>query len=454
MVVMKFGGTSVKDAIAIRNVVNIIKDRYTSAWVVVSAMSGITNKLVQISNKLKEHKLDEVNDIADEIEFIHQEVASELELTDSPIYIKDYMSYLKSIFKAINVLGELTPKSIDLILATGEILSSKIIAEYSKIAGLNSVHCDSTDIIKTDSNYNLAELDFESTKLKIDEFIKSNSNYNYIVSGGFIASDKYNNITTLGRGGSDYTAAIVCWALDSPALEIWTDVDGILSCDPRLVQNTKLLSQVSYQEAAELAYFGAKVLHPKTIYPAISKDIPVYVLNSLNPNSKGTLISKNPIVTDIIKSIAFRRNITLINIISNRMLGAFGFLSKVFEVFKAHKISVDLVSTSEVSISLTVDNSDNLDSLISDLSSFAIIEKYDNMANISVIGSGIRTTSGIAARFFDTLKGINISLITFGASEVNLSIVISNNNLEEAVEMLHNEFFSNNNHSDIFRELK
>jgi len=416
-------------------------------------MSGITNLLVQISDNLQIGNIEEVNKIADNLENMHLKVANELGLIESQSFISDYISYLKSIFVAINVIGELTPKSIDLILSTGEILSSKIVAEYAKLSGLNSIHCDSTKVIKTDSNFNSAELDFDSTKNKIDSFLEHSTNIQYIISGGYIASDEKGNITTLGRGGSDYTAAVISWAISSESLEIWTDVNGILTCDPRLVKSAKLLTQVSYQEAAELAYFGAKVLHPKTIYPAISKDIPVYVLNSFNPDCKGTLITKDPVATDIIKSIAFRRNITLINIISNRMLGAFGFLAKVFEIFKNNKTSVDLVSTSEVSISLTIDNTDNLDKIISELSNFAIIEKFENMAIISAIGSGIRAASGIASRFFSILKGVNISLITFGASEVNLSIVIKNDDLESAVILLHSEFFDNNQHSEIFREL-
>ena len=453
MVVMKFGGTSVKDASAIRNVCEIVKSRYEKAWIVVSAFSGVTNKLVQISDNLQKGEIDNVIKLADDLETIHIKVANELNLVDSQEFIHKYIAYLKSIFVAINVIGELTPKSVDLILATGEKLSSKIIAEYFKLNGLNSTHCDSTKVIKTDSNFNSAELDFNETKKQIDAFIESNLNIDYFVCGGYIASDNDGNITTLGRGGSDYTAAVISWAISAESLEIWTDVDGILTCDPRLVPTAKLLTQVSYQEAAELAYFGAKVLHPKTIHPAISKDIPVYVLNSFNPSCSGTLISKEPIVTDLIKSIAFRKNITLINIISNRMLGAFGFLAKVFEIFKNNKTSVDLVSTSEVSISLTIDNTDNLENIISELSSFSIIEKFDNMAIISAIGSGIRATSGIASRFFTTLKGVNISLITFGASEVNLSIVINNNDLESAVKMLHQEFFDNNLNTEIFKEL-
>lgn len=453
MIIMKFGGTSVKDAPTIINSVNIVKSRYPKAWVVVSALSGVTNLLVEICDNLKLGNNNKIKMLSNELRVKHIDLSNELKLTDTQVYINNYLDRLFMIFEAINVLGELTAKSIDLILSTGEILSSKIIAEYSQKIGMNSIHCNSVDIIKTDSNFNSAEIDLINTKVNIDRFIHQNSTKDYIISGGFIGSDSENNITTLGRGGSDFTASIISWALKSEKLEIWTDVNGIMTTDPRIVRNAKLLTQVSYQEASELSYFGAKVLHPKTIFPAISENIPVYVLNSFNPNCEGTLITNESKSKNIIKSIAFRRKITLINIISNRMLGAFGFLSKVFEVFNKNKTSVDLVSTSEVSISLTIENEINLKLIQKELSEFSSIEIFTNQAIIAAIGSGIRDTSGIAARFFTTLKGINVSLITFGASEVNLSVVVNDSDLEAAVKLLHIEFFDKNDNEIYFREI-
>ncbi len=454
MVVMKFGGTSVKDASTIKNSISIVKNKHRNAWVVVSALSGVTNLLVLICEELKLGKIDKVNQICDELELKHLNLAEELGISQSKIFVENYFNNLKTVFFAVNILGELTPKSMDLILASGEILSSRIISDYCSNIGLNSLFVDSTQIISTDTHYNAAEVDFDTSKSNIDYLLMQHSEIDYFICGGFIGSDDKNNTTTLGRGGSDYTAAIIAWALSSEALEIWTDVDGILTSDPRMVKDAKILTQVSYQEAAELAYFGAKVLHPKTIYPAISLDIPVYVLNSFNPLGSGTLIQKVSHTSNLIKSIAFRRDIILINIISNRMLGAYGFLSKVFEVFKNAETSVDLVSTSEVSISLTIDKTDKLESIIEELSKFALTEIYYKMAVISAIGDGIRDTSGIASRFFTIMKGINISLITFGASEVNLSIVIHDDDLESAVQLLHNEFFSNNINQDLFKEIK
>jgi len=452
MIVMKFGGTSVKDATAIINAINIVKNRYSKAWIVVSALSGITNKLVNITESISIGNLDKTFNLLEEIKNIHLDTISKLNLSNSKTFLLNTIENLKNIIYALNIIGEVSPKSIDLILSTGEILSSYIINDYAKSIGLNSTLIDSREIIKTDSNFNAAEVNFEITKINILNVLNNNLDFDYIICGGYIGSDTNNNTTTLGRGGSDYSAAIISWALKSEKLEIWTDVSGIMTTDPRIVPNAKILKHISYQEAAELAYFGAKVLHPKTIFPAIESDIPVYVLNTFNPDCSGTKITSKTPYTNIIKSITFRKDITLINIISNRMLGAYGFLAKVFDVFNKNKTSVDLVSTSEVSVSLTIENEENLSNLINELQEFANVEVYSNMSIISAIGEGIRDTSGIVSRFMNCLKGINIYMITFGASEVNLSIVIKSEFLNKAVELLHSNFFNNINDNELFSE--
>jgi aspartate kinase len=302
--------------------------------------------------------------------------------------------------------------------------------------------CD-RGLVKTDDNYSEAEVNFELTeKLLRDQLGSSLKGASVIVCGGFIGSNSRNSVTTLGRGGSDYSAAVVARCIGAERLEIWTDVDGIMTCDPRIISQAKPLKEVSYLEAAELAYFGAKVIHPKTIFPAVNAGIPVFVLNSYNPGSEGTLIRNSVEHTNKIKAIAFRRNITVINITSNRMLGAYGFLAKVFEVFLRHETSVDLVTTSEVSVSLSIDNDKNLDRIVESLSQFARLDVFRRRAVISAVGEGIRNTSGIAARFFGVLKGINVSMISFGASEINLSIIVEEQDLEDAVKLLHSEFFA------------
>lgn len=455
MLVRKFGGTSVKDETAIKRVFNIIKNTKGKSVIVVSAFATITNSLVNIIEFLKIGKVNEAIQEADIILSKHIDTSVNLEiLTNVKDFIFNSVDELKNFIRAIDVLGEVTPKSMDFILSKGELLSSRIIFEYFKQMDLNIEYVDSRDIIKTDSNYTAAELIDESEQVIINKFDKVFKEFDYAICGGFIASNQSGTTTTLGRGGSDYSAAIIAKYLKAGRLEIWTDVDGILTSDPRLIDNAKLVKKLSYSEASELAFFGAKVLHPKTIYPAVSNNIPVYVLNTFRPESTGTVILENTENVNFIKAIAFRRNTIVINVQSNRMLGAFGFLSKVFEIFKNNHTSVDLVTTSEVSISLTIDDKRNIDGIIKELSQFSKVEIFDEKAIISAIGEGIRNTAGIAARFFGALKGINISMVSLGASEVNLSIIVSENDLEDAVKSLHSEFFSTILDENIFEKLE
>ncbi len=451
---MKFGGTSVKDEKAIKRTIEIVKNRNNSAFVVVSALAGITNKLVQITELISKRNPNEANNLSDNIKQIHLDLATQLGVFQSTSsFIIDSCDELQRIIYALDVIGEISNKSKDKILAIGETLSSFIVAEYANTVLLNSKHVDSRELIRTDCNYTSAEVDFTSTQEKISQHLQNHKNIDIFICGGFISSDEYGNTTTLGRGGSDYTAAVIAKCINAEKLEIWTDVDGILTSDPRLIGNAMLIREISYIEAAELAFFGAKVLHPKTIYPAIESAIPVYVLNSYKPYGSGTLIQRKSNYSNMIKAIAFRKNITVINISSNRMLGAYGFLAKVFDVFLMNETSVDLVTTSEVSISLTIDNDCNLNEIMKDLSSFASIEIIPNQAIISVIGEGIRNTTGIASQFFGAVNGINISMISMGASEVNLSIALSENELESAVKCLHNEFFEKKTLPDLFVQL-
>jgi aspartate kinase len=410
---------------------------------------------VQITDFVKNNKSKEAVKIAEEIRNIHTQVSNDLNLSKVVFdYIDKIINELCQIIYAVNVIGEITNKTRDMIYSIGEVLSSYIISEYAATVLKNVKHIDSRKIIATNNNFTEAEVDFVQTekliKNKFKDIISDNSVF---ICGGFIAADLNGNTTTLGRGGSDYSAAVIAKSIKSDRLEIWTDVDGILSSDPRLIKNAMLLKEISYIEAAELAYFGAKVLHPKTIYPAIEANIPVYVLNSFKPDGIGTLVAGNSKYSNMIKAIAFRRNITVINITSNRMLGAYGFLAKVFDVFLKNETSVDLVTTSEVSISLSIDNVKNLERIKDELSEFANIDILKERAIISVVGEGIRDTSGIASRFFGAISGINISMISMGASEVNLSIIVLEDELEKAVRLLHQEFFENDILPDLFINL-
>ena len=455
MQVMKFGGTSVQDATAINRVIEILRQQQTQSTIVVSAFATITNHLSELIESLKQQNISAAESHINYIHNRHLTISQDLNL-ESEIFsfIEEMTEELKQIVLASKILGEVTPRSIDSIMSYGERLSSYIIYHAMKNAGISISHIDARQIIKTDSNYSEAEVRITDTTQAIEQFCKPLfSNHDVVITGGFIGSDSSGNTTTLGRGGSDYSAAIIAAALNADRLEIWTDVDGIMTSDPRIIHDAKQILCLTYDEAAELAYFGAKVLHPKTIYPAVENQIPVFVKNTFNPDFPGTKIinfSKN---NKMIKAIAFRPGITVININSNRMLGAYGFLSNFFNVFEKHKTSVDLVTTSEVNISLTVDDDKNLPLIISDLNKFAKISVQKEMAIISAIGEGIRNTAGISSRLFGVLKGINISMVSIGASEVNLSIIVNENDMIEAIRLLHNEFLASLPHSEIFREI-
>lgn len=452
---MKFGGTSVKDDTAIKRVINIIKNKSGKKLIVVSAFSSVTDKLVNIIKYLNELKPQNALSIVEELRNRHLDTAKSLGvLKETSDIINISFNELERLISAIDIIGEVTKRSEDYILSMGERLSSLIIYHYANLEDISISHLDSRELIKTKQE------DKENILLKdvSENLINENVNplfnkFENIICGGFISSNLEGITTTLGRGGSDYTAAIYSAALNATKLEIWTDVDGILTSDPRMVKGTKLIKAVSYVEASELAYFGAKVLHPKTIYPAIEQEIPVFVLNTFKPDSTGTRIVSKQLFNSVIKAIAFRKSITVINIHSNRMLGAYGFLSEVFEIFKKYQTSVDLITTSEVSISLTIDDDSNLENILNDLNKFSKTEVYPNRSIISAVGEGIRHTAGIAARFFGVLKGINVSMVSLGASEVNLGVVVNDEDLERAVLLLHQEFFNENCSKDIFEDI-
>ncbi len=456
MIVMKFGGTSVKDAEAIRRVSAIVANRKDKRIVVVSAFATVTNSLTGIIELLKKKNEAKATEILGRVEEFHSIIISGLKLSrELNEFIDNKFKELRQLVKAIGCLGEITPKSMDMILSAGEILSSAIVGGAILQAGCKAVHADSREFFITDSNFTQAEVDQRlSGQLAIRKCGELFGICDVIVCGGFIASDESGRTTTMGRGGSDYSASLLASFLGADKLEIWTDVDGIMTSDPRIVKDAKRILALSYAEAAELAYFGAKVLHPKTIYPAVKADIPVVVLNSFKPENSGTEILRQIKNTKIIKSIAFREGITVINVQSNRMLGAYGFLSEVFDVFRKYKTSVDLVTTSEVSISLTIDNDKCLGNIVEELEVFSKVVVSSGRTIVSSIGEGIRDTSGIAARFFGVLKGINVSMVSIGASEVNLSIIINSKDLRKAVSMLHEEFFSQESGPGIFQGIR
>ena len=399
MIVMKFGGTSLANADRIKNVVEIIKSRINkNPIVVVSAISGVTDLLI---NTAKESvKGINPNEKAEEIINIHKKIINELNLKDD--FLIDDFTTLYDALNGVYLLRELSPRSIDFISSFGEIFSSKIVAEYLNSQNISSRQYSGWDagILTNDEFTNSEILDetYDLIKSKLKNFDKTP------IVTGFIAKNKNGEITTLGRGGSDYTASIIGAALDVDEIEIWTDVDGIKSADPRIVKNAKQWEKVTFNEASEMAYFGAKVLHPKTIKPAINKKIPVKILNTYNVNNPGTIITEDDKDTCIFRAISSKRNITVVRICSTEMLYAYGFLAKMFEIFSKYKISVDIVSTSEVTVSVTLDNingtSKNFDYAISELKNIGKIEVLKEMAIICITGKDIKNKPEILENIF------------------------------------------------------
>lgn len=435
MLVMKFGGTSVGSAEMMKRVTGIVKSMLDKKpVVVVSAMSGVTNTLVKVTESLGNESA--VNSLLTEIEKKHDAAIADLGIPKDAI-----LQVLKEFKETASKYKVCTPESSDHILSFGERFSIRMVSAYMNSNGLKSRFFDAWDIgMITDDNFGEAE-PLASSYKKIKSALQ---NVNEIpIIAGYIGKTSHGKVTTFGRGGSDYTGAIIGAAVDSEEIQIWTDVNGIMSCDPRIVKSAKTVPVMSFDEAAELAYFGARVLHPKTILPAVKKNIPVRVLNTFEPENPGTVILSKSDGRMAVKGIAAKKNITIINVDSKRMLDAHGFLAKVFEIFKENRKSVDMVSTSEVSISMTVDNDKNLDKILDELRLIADVTCEKNKAIICVVGEGMKHTPGIAARTFKVLgdNKINIEMITQGASEINISFVVKNEDAENAMKLLHREYF-------------
>jgi len=451
LVVMKFGGTSVEDAAAIGRTAAIVAGRVASGKspvVVVSAMAKVTDQLLRaaaaasqgdragalaISSRLRSRHCDTARDLVKDA----AEIAALVRTLD------EKFSALDEVLRGLAAIRELTPRISDLIVSYGERLSSRIVTAAFCERGVNAEHLDAREIIVTDSEFQkAAPLDDIIEKRAQEKLMPLLSEGKVPVMGGFIASNEAGLTTTLGRGGSDYTGALVGGALDSETIEIWTDVDGIMTTDPRVCPDALRVKVISFEEAAELAYFGAKVLHPATILPAVKKNIPVLVLNSRNPSCEGTrIISIAPHCKSPFKSIAVKRKLTIIDIVASRMLMSHGYLSKMFAIFDKHKCAVDMVSTSEVSISVTVDSNASLPEIDADLKTLADVTYEGKKALICMVGEDIRGQQGIAAQVFNAIRHVNVRMISQGASEINMSFMIEEDDADEAVRSLHAAFF-------------
>jgi aspartate kinase len=447
-IVMKFGGTSVADAAALERVATIVAaQRDDRPVVVVSAMSGVTDALLASASMASEQGLNASIKSLNETFRRHHHAAQQL----LPHSADHFGRYLDNAAVRITQLlqtaaGDPATRRAtqDAIVSFGELLSSRLLAEALNHRGVNAQQVHPRHCIVTDDEYTCAAPLMPETFAKTQQSLLPLLEEGVVpVVGGFVGATRDGATTTFGRGGSDYTAAILGAALRSEEIQIWTDVTGVLTADPRVVPDAQTIERLSYSEAAELAYFGAKVLHPKTIQPAIEDRIPVRICNSREPHERGTLVGPQTETSPrTIKAIAHKKGVTTVQITSARMLGAYGFLRALFEVFERHRTVVDVVTTSEVSVSLSLDDDSTLPAVVRELEQLGTVRVEKQRAIICVVGEGLRGTPGIAARVFSTISDINVTLISQGASSINFTFAIEETRVEEAVRRLHEAFFT------------
>ncbi|HEX3569240.1 MAG TPA: lysine-sensitive aspartokinase 3, partial [Acidobacteriaceae bacterium] len=439
---MKFGGTSVEDAQAMQRTAGIVRgrrERGLEAVVVVSAMAKVTDLL--LSAAAAAGRGDKAGALAIGARLRHRHIDTSTALLEPERFARLQVTLhhefdaLDDLLRGIAAVGELTPRTNDLVLSFGERLSSRIIAEAFEQHGLQGAHVDARSCIVTDASYGKAvpqeaaiETRLAATVLPLLDDGKTP------VMAGFIGATAEGITTTLGRGGSDYTAALIGGGMHAGAIEIWTDVNGIMTTDPRICPDALRVKTISFEEAAELAYFGAKVLHPATILPAVQKSIPVWVLNSRNAENEGTKITAMAAkCASPFKSIAAKKKLTIIDVVASRMLMSHGYLKAVFDVFDKYKCAIDMVSTSEVSISVTVDSNQQLPEICAELAKIADVKREGHKALVCLVGEDIRGHNGIAGQVFSAISHVNVRMISQGASEINMSFMIDEEDVEEAV---------------------
>lgn len=463
---MKFGGTSVEGATAFKNAARIVLDRQAlRPVVIVSAMAGFTDALLEsvqqaLNVEAQEAAAKSIEDLEKHFDR-HVRVIDALlreEATPMHALVDEARDQIAKLLNraALETGNDRKRRKFfeDAIVSYGERLSAAMLAAVLRENKILSQDVDPRRCIITNDDYGcaiplMAET-FRNTQQQLQPLLEASF---VPVLGGFVGSTLTGETTTLGRGGSDYTAALVGAALEAKEIQIWTDVPGVLTADPRLVSQARTVPQLSFEEAAELAYFGAKVLHPKTLHPAIERDIPVRICNSRAQESGSTLVvgetKRSP---QTVKAIAHKTGVTTVQVTSTRMLGAYGFLRALFEIFDEHKTAVDVVTTSEVSVSLSLDDTTSLSQIVAQLEKLGTVSIEEGRAILCVVGEGLRSTPGIAARIFSTISDINVSLISQGASRINLTFAVEEGRVREAVARLHKEFFESSESEDALRE--
>jgi aspartate kinase len=434
---MKFGGSSVSDGARIRNVIEIVRARLPRRPIVVaSAFRGITDDLFVAA----EEALAGRDALPEKVKARHQAVLADLGLPAD--LVKDVFAELAVLLKGISLVKELTPRTLDYVVSFGERLSTRIIAAAFEKAGIPSSQHDAFDIgMLTDDQFGAAQ-PLPEAEAELRRHLVPMTRLPIVT--GYVGKTKGGDITTLGRNGSDYTATIVGAAVGAEEIQIWSDTDGVMTADPRLVPTAKPIAFLTFDEASELAYYGGKVLHPSTIIPAVRKGIPVKVLNTFSPSHPGTtIVSKLDTPQKGVKSIAHHLSNIVVNIRSSRMLMGHGFLARLFGVFAEHRVVVNMVSTSEVTVSVTVDSPRRLDAAVEALSKFADVTVEEKRTVVCVVGEGLRSTPGVAGLVFEALRkaGVNVLMISQGASKINVAFVVDDRDAETAVRALHRQFF-------------
>jgi aspartate kinase len=453
-VIMKFGGTSVADADAVSRVIAIVRDELGKARsakppvVVVSAMSKVTDRLIESMRLAGEGDGEAAERLVGDLLERHVGVAEGLVAgAERAALVERLHAEFAALATSVRQCAgkrEVTPSAHDEIAAMGEIASSLIVAAAFAARGLPALWVDSRAVLVTDAEHMAAMPDMEATARRVREVLGPALDAAQLpIMGGFIGATAAGATTTLGRGGSDYSAAIFGACLNVPEIQIWTDVDGMLTADPRVVSNPRLVPQLSFAEASELAYFGAKVLHPSTILPAVARNIPVRILNSKRPEVAGTLITADGSPNGLpMTALACKRGVTVIDITSTRMLMAHGFLRRLFEVFERFKTPVDVVTTSEVSVSVTVDNTRRLDDIVSNLRNFADVSSEADMAIVCAVGERLRSDPTLFAKAVTSLDRIPLRLVSQAASRRNITFVLRDLDVPQAMDRLHTAFFS------------
>ena len=437
MKVMKFGGTSVGSPERMKGVASLVTESGEPTFIVLSAMSGTTNSLVEISDYLYKKNPEGANEVINNLEKKYMQHVEELYSTEemkntTREFLQGEFNYLRSFTK--DLFTSFEEKSI---VAQGEMMSTNMVVNYLKEQGVKAVLLSALDFMRTDKN---AEPDPQYIKEKLAALMEQNQGYQIYITQGFICRNAYGEVDNLQRGGSDYTASLIGAALPADEIQIWTDIDGMHNNDPRVVEHTEAVRQLNFEEAAELAYFGAKILHPTCVQPAKYAGIPVRLKNTMDPKADGTIID-NVIVRGKIKAVAAKDNITAIKIKSSRMLLATGFLRKVFEIFESYQTPIDMIATSEVGVSMSIDNDAHLNDIVNELKKYGTVTVDSDMCIICVVGDLDWSNVGFETIATDAMKNIPVRMISYGGSNYNISFLIKEKDKKQALQNLSNVLF-------------